>query len=136
MRKILLSLAALVLLTGMVVAQPAPPKPADPASAGARKALIVTTGLSKEQRQKNLESFDLVWNTIRDKHYDPKLGGVNWQKVREELRPRVEKADSMDDARVVMQEMLDRLGHSHVEIISSSEYEDPQGDSANGKPGK
>jgi hypothetical protein len=32
--------------------------------------------LTKEQQQANLASFDYVWTTIRDKHFDPELGGL------------------------------------------------------------
>ena len=89
--------------------------------------------LTAEQRQKNLASFELIWKTVRDSHYDPKLGGVDWEAVRTELRPSLEKARSMDDAREVIDEMLGRLGHSHVAIIPASLYEDMQGSSAKGK---
>jgi carboxyl-terminal processing protease len=81
-------------------------------------------GLTKEERQKNIDSFETVWQTVRDTHYDSKLGGVNWQAVREELRPRVEKAESMVEARNVMNDMLERLGHSHVGVLPASLYED------------
>src|SRR5688572_30093480 len=48
--------------------------------------------LTPEQRQKNVESFDYVWNTIKEKHWDPTLGGLDWDAVRAELRPKVEQA--------------------------------------------
>jgi carboxyl-terminal processing protease len=105
-----------LLLVGTAVAPPPLPK-------AAARTPAAKTGLTKEQRQKNLASFDLAWKTVRDTHYDPKLGGVNWQRVRDELRPRVAKAASMDEARNVMQEMLNRLGHSHVGIIPGELYE-------------
>src|SRR5262249_35384769 len=97
-------------------------------------APAVKQGLTPEQRQKNIESFDLVWQTVRDTHYDPKLGGVTWEAVRTELRPRLEKAATRDEARAVMNEMLGRLGHTHVAIIPASLYEDMQG--SKGKNGK
>src|SRR5262245_11589740 len=81
------------------------------------------TSLTSEQRQANMESFELVWKTVRDSHYDAKLGGLNWEGVREELRPRLEKASSMDEARDVMQAMLNRLGHSHVQIIPATLFD-------------
>jgi carboxyl-terminal processing protease len=127
MRKIFLTLAALVLLAGNLKAQPASARTADRTAVESRKALLVTERLTDGQRQKNLESFDLAWKTVRDNHFDPKLGGVDWQKVHEELRPRVERADSTDAARKVMQEMLDRLGHTHVAIVPAVLYEDTQG---------
>ncbi len=46
------------------------------------------SSLTDEQRALNAESFDYVWTTIRDKHFDPELMGVDWDAVRSELRPR------------------------------------------------
>jgi carboxyl-terminal processing protease len=114
MRKLLLTLAAVLMLGGATATRATDAKAPPP----------ITTELTTEQRQKNLESFDLAWKTVRDSHYDPKLGGVDWPKVRDELRPRLEKAKSMDDARRVMQEMLDRLGNSHLGILAAEQYED------------
>ncbi len=79
--------------------------------------LSVTAGLTEAQRQKNIESFETVWKTIRDYHYDPKLGGLDWQGIHDDLLPRIEEAESMSDARSVMRDMLNRLGHSHVAIF-------------------
>src|SRR5262245_1900481 len=93
----------------------------------------VQRGLTAEQRRKNVEAFETVWQTVRDTHYDPKLGGVNWQEVHQELRPQIEKADTMAEARKVMGEMLGRLGHSHVGIIPAELYE---GDAIKGKTGQ
>jgi carboxyl-terminal processing protease len=134
MRKILVILAALVLWAARINAQNAPTKAALCPPERGRQCLTVTTSLTEEQRRKNLQSFDLAWKIVGENHYDPKLGGVDWQKVRDELRPRIEKADSMDEARIVMQEMLDQLGHSHVHIIPARLYEDTLG--ATAKAGK
>ncbi len=48
--------------------------------------------LSPEQRQLNVAAFDDVWTTIRDTHWDPELGGLDWEALRDELRPRVAAA--------------------------------------------
>lgn len=120
MRKYFLILAAALMFCGGAVGQAAPAKPAPE----------VAIGLTKEQRQKNVESFETAWKTVRDAHYDPTLGGVDWQRVHDELRPSIEKAESMEEARKVMQEMLGRLGHSHVGIIPSEFYTEPPGQQA------
>lgn len=78
--------------------------------------------LSPAERQRNIESFEYIWKTVRDKHWDPKLNGVDWQALHDELRPQVEKADSMEKARSVMAEMLDRLKQSHFGIIPAEAY--------------
>jgi carboxyl-terminal processing protease len=116
MRKLMLTLMAALMLGATALGR----GPANPTPAG-------TTGLTPEQRQKNIESFELAWKTVRDSHYDPKLGGVDWQGVHDELRPRLEKAKSTDEARRVMREMLGRLGHSHVGIIPAELYATARG---------
>lgn len=97
------------------------------ASAGLAAALsgaaLAGPPLDERQARLNVEAFDQVWTTIRDRHFDPDLGGLDWPAVRDELRPRVERAATMDEARSVMEEMLSRLGHSHVGIIPAEAYE-------------
>ena len=94
--------------------------------------------LTEEQRQLNLESFDRVWVTIRDKHFDPQLGGIDWEAVRGEFRPRMEHAKTMSAARRVMNEMLERLGHTHVGVFPGEPLataEDDGAASVDGVPG-
>ncbi|MBC7783838.1 MAG: hypothetical protein H7144_08355 [Burkholderiales bacterium] len=80
--------------------------------AGCRQAVEIDDA----RRQEHLQSFDYVWETVRDKHYDPKLGGVDWDAARAELRPLVEAAKTDDDARAAMVQLLDRLKLSHYAI--------------------
>ena len=80
-------------------------------------------GLDEEATQLNLESFDFVWETIRDKHFDPELNGADWPAIREELRPKVAEAESMAEAREAISAMIERLHQSHFGIIPSSVYE-------------
>ena len=82
---------------------------------GSRNALAAE--LTEAQRQLNVESFDHVWTTVRDKHWDASLGGLDWQAIRDELRPKVESAPSVHEARTVMRSMLARLGLSHCLIL-------------------
>ena len=62
-------------------------------------------------------TFDAAWTTIRDQHYDPTLNGVDWIAVRDELRARAMEAESDDELREVINDMLSRLGQSHFAII-------------------
>lgn len=88
----------------------------------AAKRSVDRPPLTAEQRALNVASFDHVWETVRDRHWDPDLGGLDWQAVRLELRPRVESAESMEAARDVMREALARLKQSHFAIISGEAY--------------
>jgi carboxyl-terminal processing protease len=68
-------------------------------------------------RHVNLESFDYVWKTIRDKYWDPNMGGLDWDAVRDRLRPRMEKARTPEEARAVLEQMLASLKQSHFAIL-------------------
>ena len=117
---------ALVALAGYCVAlaqEPGPGKAAD-ISASKRRPSEKAPALTAEAASKNVESFEAVWKTVRDRHFDPKLGGLDWQAVHDELRPKVERAKTTAEARAVMTEALRRLGQTHFEIIPSGLYED------------
>jgi carboxyl-terminal processing protease len=92
--------------------------------------------LPAEQKKLNLASFEQVWTTIRDKHWEQKPGGLDWQAIHEEFRPKVEAAQSTDEARAAMSQMLARLKQTHFGIIPGGVYEalesNSGGDSAPG----
>jgi carboxyl-terminal processing protease len=91
--------------------------------------------LTEEQRQSNLESFDHVWTTIDEKHWEERPGGLDWQAVRDELRPHVEQAATTDEARRAIYEMIERLGQSHFAIIPAQFYEELNFGSGSGTTG-
>jgi carboxyl-terminal processing protease len=78
--------------------------------------------LTPVERQRNIDSFEQVWSTVRDKHWDPKINGVDWPAVHQELRPQIEKAATMDEARAVMSDMLRRLKQTHFAIVPGEAY--------------
>ncbi len=79
--------------------------------------------LTEDQRKMNVESFEKIWTTIRDRHYDPNFGGLDWQAVHDELLPKLEKAQKMSGARAIMKELIARLKLSHFNLIPTEVYE-------------
>lgn len=63
------------------------------------------------------ETFDAVWSTVNEQHFDRDFNGVDWAAVRDELRPRVDEVRSDDELRALLDEMLGRLALSHFAII-------------------
>lgn len=63
------------------------------------------------------ESFNIVWQTVKDKHFDPTFGGVDWNKVREQYAPRVAAVKSDAELYQLLQRMLGELHQSHFAII-------------------
>lgn len=82
----------------------------------------LVAALTGEQRQLNIQSFEYVWTVIRDKHWQTKPGGLDWQAIHDEFRPKVEAADSMDAARAVLNQMLGRLHQTHFGIVPGDVY--------------
>jgi len=80
--------------------------------------------LTPEQKEINLASFEKVWSTIRDKHWETNPGGLDWNAIHEEFRPKIERAGSMEEARTVLREMLSRLKQTHFAIVPASVYDD------------
>jgi carboxyl-terminal processing protease len=91
--------------------------------------------ISPQQKQLNIDSFEKVWTTIRDKHWQKDPGGLDWQTIHMEYRPKIEKAQSAEDARRVMSEMLARLHQTHFAIIPATVYGDVDVAAGEGSPG-
>ncbi len=77
---------------------------------------------ASKDRQLNLETFEKVWTTIRDKHWEKNPGGLDWQAVHQEYRPRVEQAANIEEVRGVLKDMLSRLHQTHFGILPATVY--------------
>jgi carboxyl-terminal processing protease len=91
-------------------------------------ALVILTtdslcaALTPAERQLSLQSFEYVWTAIRDKHWQTQPGGLDWQAIHDEFKPKIEAADSLDAARAVMSQMLARLHQTHFGIVPADLY--------------
>src|SRR5215471_18134965 len=88
------------------------------------------------QRQLALDSFEKVWTTIRDTHWEKNPAGLDWQAIHDEFRPRVAKAANMEQARAAIREMLARLHQTHFALFPATVYDAVREDAAGpGSPG-
>ena len=97
----------------------------------------VLAQITPAQKAANLESLEIVWQTVRDHHPDPKLNGLDWQAVHDQTKPLIEKARSMNEVRDALRSMLARLDSSHYSIIPGDAYASIDSGSAagDGSPG-
>jgi len=65
-----------------------------------------------------LESFDRVWELVRDRYPDPTLQGVDWEAERARHRPHAAEAATASELRPVLASMLATLDSSHLTIIA------------------
>ena len=70
------------------------------------------------------ESFEIVWRTVKEKHFDPTFGGVDWDKVHEKYAPRVAAAAGDEQFYELLQQMLGELHQSHFGIIRPEDIQD------------
>ncbi|MCS7301760.1 MAG: S41 family peptidase [Fimbriimonadales bacterium] len=70
--------------------------------------------LSEAQRQ---EVFQFVWEEVQRSHYDPKLGGVDWNAVRAQYEPKAREAKTDAEFYAVLNQMLGELKQSHFGVI-------------------
>jgi carboxyl-terminal processing protease len=72
----------------------------------------------------NVATFEEVWQTVRDRFYDPNLHGLDWSAVRERYRPEASKAASEDAMADIINRMLSELqaSHTHYYIQDEPEY--------------
>jgi carboxyl-terminal processing protease len=87
-------------------------------------AQVPAQASSPQEHRLNLDSFDKVWTTIRDKHWEKNPGGLDWDAIRAEYRPKVEQAKNINEVRGVLKEMLSRLHQTHFAILPSTVYEE------------
>ncbi|HKC63330.1 MAG TPA: hypothetical protein VKB86_06820, partial [Pyrinomonadaceae bacterium] len=63
------------------------------------------------------ETFEIVWRTVKEKHFDPKLNGVDWDKVHDVYAPRVNSVKNDEEFYKLLQEMLSELHQSHFVVL-------------------
>ena len=115
-------------------APPPPPGPPTPASVAPDPRLQPPpfaatpppSPAAREDRRtaERREILDAAWRTVRDKHYDPTLGGLDWQAVRRRYEPRALSAP--DDAAFyrTLNDMIGELGQSHMMITGPGATDD------------
>jgi len=108
---------------------PATPQPAAPAGAVQPPAFtappVASPAAREDQRtRERREIAEAAWKTVRDKHYDPKLGGVDWDAMLKKYEPRALGAP--DDATFyrTLNDMLGELGQSHMMITGPGAGDD------------
>jgi carboxyl-terminal processing protease len=70
---------------------------------------------AEEKAAVRQETFNIVWGTVNEKHWD--LGAIDWNGVRVKYEPLASKAESDAKFHEVLQQMLGELHQSHFQIL-------------------
>src|SRR2546423_14639198 len=83
-------------------------------------ALALT--LAAGQQRTDLESFELIWSTLRGEYWDASMAGLDWQSIHDQYLRELQAAKDAEGARGVMSRMIHRLPSSHLAIIPGWAY--------------
>ncbi|WP_164940621.1 S41 family peptidase [Bradyrhizobium zhanjiangense] len=110
-RRQVLRLAAMV--TACAVAAKAP-SAAEPLKGEANDTYVPADGVA---------TFESVWQTVRDRFFDPRHSGLDWTAVRERYLSDVQRATSQNSLARVINAMLSELHASHTHFYTPDEPE-------------
>lgn len=131
LRPCLLALALLPLACTRAATDPAPVPPGDaaPAPVAATTPAAEPTDACRNWSDLDLASLpalpqtpytatlEQVWRTVLTKHYDPTLNCLDWPAIRLEYGNRLPEAKDDEAAFALLEQMLGRLGQSHLEVV-------------------
>jgi carboxyl-terminal processing protease len=91
----------------------------EPASQTAAAQMAATRSDTVREATPELRrrTFEIVWRTIKEKHFDPKFNGVDWDKVHELYAPRIAGVKSDKEFYELLQQMLGELHQSHFVVL-------------------
>ena len=87
------------------------------ASISAQTQAGVTKPVNLASEELRRQSFEKVWTTVNEKHFDPTFGGVDWKKMKEIYEPLAMAAKTDPEFYGILQKMLGELNQSHFAII-------------------
>ena len=87
-------------------------------SLNAQKPAVGTVKTASAVTELRRQSFEKVWNTINEKHFDPTFGGVDWRKMRGIYEPKAMAAKTDAEFNAVLNRMLGELKLSHFLVYS------------------
>jgi carboxyl-terminal processing protease len=83
----------------------------------AQEVAKVPNKLRADAADARRQSFDIVWRTVKEKHFDPTFGGVDWDAARRKYEPRLAKVKKDGELYLLLNEMLGELHQSHFVVI-------------------
>lgn len=81
-------------------------------------AMFITLCFAQNQTADNLKSFDLVWKTVNETHFDPTFGGIDWKIMRDRYRPQIVPSTGIEEFNSITNQMLFELRLSHLLVAS------------------
>lgn len=82
--------------------------------------VFVAPSIAKNLTAENLESFDLVWQTVNKIHFDPTFGGIDWKAMHDRYRPQIVLSIGIEEFNRITNQMLFELRLSHLLVATET----------------
>ncbi len=80
--------------------------------------ISVAPGFTQNQAADNLKSFDLVWKTVNEDHFDPTFSGIEWKAMRDRYRSQIVSSSGIESFNRITNQMLFELKVSHLLVAT------------------
>ncbi len=91
------------------------------AGAQAMPSLVSEARAFEPKREENTAVYEEVWRIVRDKFYDPKLKGLDWQALGDKHRATYQEAKTDAQRSAAINDLLGELGVSHTHHYTKDE---------------
>lgn len=90
---------------------------------GQIRASVTVSASKPTPAQRRMEAFSLAWSTLNEQYFDKTFGGLDWLKIRREFELRVQRTKTDAEFHEILEEMIGRLGKSHLSILAPEYFE-------------
>ena len=101
---------------------PAPVVEPPPFTTAAAPATPASAADARSELRRSI--LDAAWRTVRDKHYDKTLGGLDWNAVRAKYEPLAIAAPTEAAFYRLLNQMIGELGQSHMMITGPGDEDE------------
>lgn len=76
--------------------------------------ILLTSCSGQSVKEQNIETFNIVWETMNSQYFDSTFNGLNWKAEYDYYKPIIEKCKTYDTLFHYLNEMLFKLNVSHL----------------------
>jgi tricorn protease len=98
----------------------AAPAATGPTPAATAKQVTFTINMELDRRTLRRQVFDEGWRVMKNRFYDPKMHGADWNAARLTYGSLLDSIDDDDELRTVMMQMIGELNASHTGVSAGA----------------
>lgn len=98
----------------------APAATATTAAPSAPRRVDFTVRLEVDQAAERKQVFEEAWRVMKNRYYDPKMHGVNWNSAKDTYEPLLANIVDTEELHTVLMQMIGELNSSHTGVTGGN----------------